>query len=356
MFVNKGVKFIGDKRISYLFMYLYHTGIGSYFLKMKKEVVDRKANPNIDITKFVMAILTIGIHTEPFGFNMWLDYGFGIATRFCVPFFFVASSYFFWIKPRKPLTYIKRILSLYVIWSLIYLPFDLPLLKGMAFEKIVWMYFWEGNGHSLWFLWGSVVAFLMVFLLKKVINSRQVFMVSVVFLVIGCMKSTWAPMINRFLPFEVCDFLGSRNGLFYAFPYVAMGMLIAENPECKGDGKAGQWGMLVLSVMCLIVEGCVLVLHYQTPSRILWLSVLPCTYYFFILVKDADFAVSDKVSCFLRKMSTLIYLGHGLFLILFKELETLRYFSAVFIAVSLLAISVIKLSEKKFFGWMKCLY
>ena len=76
----------------------------------------------------------------------------------------------------------------------------------------------------------------------------------------------------------------------------------------------------------------------------------------FILIKDADVAVPDRISLFLRKMSTLIYLGHGLFLILFKELETWRYFIAVFIAASLLAIGIIKFSEKKYFRWMKCLY
>jgi hypothetical protein len=40
-----------------------------------------KSNGAIDILKFVMAILVVGIHTEPFGFNIWLDWGFGLVTR-----------------------------------------------------------------------------------------------------------------------------------------------------------------------------------------------------------------------------------------------------------------------------------
>lgn len=323
---------------------------------MKTEVVDRKVNASIDITKLLMAILTIGIHTEPFGFDMWLDYGFGIATRFCVPFFFVASSYFFWIKPRKAIIYIKRILSLYVIWSLIYLPFDIPVLKELPAEKILERYLWEGNGHSLWYLWGSLVGFLIVCLLLKIMDSRKVFMVSVVFLLIGCMKSTWAPMINTFLPFEIYDFLGSRNGLFYAFPYVALGMMLAKNPVCKEDGKSGKLGMLLVSVICLAMEGSLMVFHFQTSSRILWFSVLPCTYYFFMLVKDADIVVPDRVSLLLRKMSTLIYLGHGIFLIVFRGLDTWKYFIAVFAASSLLAVVTIKLSETEYFGWMEHLF
>ena len=49
-------------------------------------------NGTIDIAKLFMAVLVIGIHTEPFSFNFWLDKGFGIVTRLCVPFFFVSSG------------------------------------------------------------------------------------------------------------------------------------------------------------------------------------------------------------------------------------------------------------------------
>lgn len=303
-----------------------------------------------------MAILTIGIHTEPFGFNMWLDYGFGLITRFCVPFFFVASSYFFWIKEREMGVYIKRMLSLYVIWSLVYLPFDFPILKGMPVNKILERYFWEGNGHSLWYLWGSVVGFFIVFLLMKVMDSKKVFLVSVGFLLFGCVKSTWAPMVCSFTKLEIHDFLGSRNGLFYAFPYGAMGMLIAKNPVYKDNRRWKNLTMLAVSMACLVMEGGLLVLHFQTPHRILWFSVLPCTYYFFMVVKDIDIAITDKVSLFLRKMSTLIYLGHGLFLILFRELDTWKYFMAVVIASSFLAVGIILLSKTKYFRWMKYLY
>lgn len=197
--------------------------------KMKIEAMDKKVNATIDIAKMLMAILVVGIHTEPFGFNVWLDYGFGIITRFCVPFFFVASSYFFWIKPQEPASYVKRILKLYIIWSLVYLPFDLPVLWNMPVQKILVRYLWIGNEHALWYLWASVVGFLVLYIFMQKMGEKVVFTISVLFLLIGCLKSTWAPMVNRFLPFEIHDYLGSRNGLFYAFPYIALGMMIALN-------------------------------------------------------------------------------------------------------------------------------
>ena len=73
-------------------------------------------------------------------------------------------------------------------------------------------------------------------------------------------------------------------------------------------------------------------------------------------MKDADIRVSDRVSLFLRKMSTLIYLEHGIFLIVFQGLDTWKYFIAVLVASSLLAICIIEISRVRCFHWMKYLY
>ena len=52
----------------------------------------KNENTTIDVFKFIFSILVVGIHTEPFGWNIWLDRGFGIITRLCVPFFFVVGG------------------------------------------------------------------------------------------------------------------------------------------------------------------------------------------------------------------------------------------------------------------------
>ncbi len=54
-----------------------------------------KNKATIDIVKLIMAFLVVDIHTEPFGGIFWLDKGFGIITRMCVPFFSwpVATSF-----------------------------------------------------------------------------------------------------------------------------------------------------------------------------------------------------------------------------------------------------------------------
>lgn len=326
---------------------------------MEKEVTDlEKTNTTIDLIKFLMAILVVGIHTQPFGFNIWLDRGFGIVTRLCVPYFFVASSYFFWIKPKNAELYIKRILKLYFIWSVIYLPFDLGLLRTMPVQNILERYLWSGNDHALWYLWGSVIGFLIVLSLSKFMSGKKVFLISVLFLIIGCMKSTWSPLLHSFTSFEIRDRLGSVNGLFYAFPYIALGMVIAGNQTNRKDEKISKYVLgLFLSFISLSLESLLFILYFHTASTVLWISVLPCTYYLFMLSKNIYISfVSEKTALMLRKMSTLIYVGHSLFLILFKHLDTWKLFIAVVISSLVLAAVIIKLSGKKHFGWMKLLY
>lgn len=112
----------------------------------------------------------------------------------------------------------------------------------------------------------------------------------------------------------------------------------------------------MLSVLLLVIESIIFVLYFHTPSRILWFSVLPCTYYFFMLLKNINITIPYKISLLFRKMSTLIYVEHGLFLILFRELETWKYFIAVLIASSVLALGIVKISEIKYFRWVKHFY
>ena len=125
---------------------------------------DKSINTSIDLVKLIMAILVVGIHTEPLGFNFWLDKGFGIVTRLCVPFFFVSSAYFCWNQNRVATT-VKRMGILYIIWSILYLPFDISTLKEYTIVQLLRQFFWDGNSHALWFLCGSIIGIAIVYYL-----------------------------------------------------------------------------------------------------------------------------------------------------------------------------------------------
>lgn len=163
---------------------------------MQKQKV-QQINSSVDIAKLVMAILVVGIHTEPFHANIWLDRGFGLLTRLCVPFFFITSAYFFFKGRRSLKNYLGRIILLYVFWSLIYLPFDFSELNTMSLPQILRRYLWDGNEHALWYLQGSVIGVVIVYGLRKILSLKAVCIISFVLLVVGCVFSTYIPLVER---------------------------------------------------------------------------------------------------------------------------------------------------------------
>ena len=327
--------------------------------KMGETNTMQKTNSTIDVLKLLMALLVVGIHTEPFGFNLWLDRGFGIITRLCVPFFFITSAYFYWLKDKGAFSYLKRIVLLYVIWSIIYLPFDIASLSTMSVGDILYKYLWEGNGHALWYLCGSAIGFIITYLLLKIFKPKTVLIIGCVVLFIGCLKSTWSPLLEKIFSIEISDWLGSRNGLFYAFPYTALGMCIAKR-DIKGEKKNYDIKPLtiglIVSLFALVIESVLFIIVFKSTSTIMWISVLPCTYFLFMLGNNIDIKLDRNVSLFLRKTSTLIYVSHKLFCYLFYNFQNMVLFLLVAVSTVLFAIVIIQLSKIKKLSWLTYLY
>lgn len=324
---------------------------------MSNNLSIQKTNSTIDIFKVIMALLVVGIHTEPFGFNVWLDRGFGIITRLCVPFFFITSAYFYWLKEKRAFLYLKRIVLLYLIWSVIYLPFDIKEFSSMSVGQILYRFLWDGNEHALWYLCASAVGFIITFLLLKVFKPKAVLIIGILFLVIGCVKSTWAPLAEKLFSVYIPDFLGSRNGLFYAFPYTALGMYIAKKPD-KGKTENIRPAIIgfIASLAALAAESFVFVVWLKTPVTILWLSVFPCTYFLFILSSNIEINLRKDTSLFLRKMSTLIYVSQYLFIPLFKSFHYTGLFILVSASAVIFSAIIIRLSETGYLKPLKYLY
>ena len=318
----------------------------------------QKMNGTIDIVKLLMAILVIGIHTEPFSFNFWLDKGFGICTRLCVPFFFVTSAYFYWRKEKSAKSFLSRIVLLYVIWSVIYLPFDIPVLREMSIPQLLHRFLWAGNEHGLWYLCGTITGFIITYPLLRVIKPHQVLIIAVILLIIGTMKTTYSTALQQMFGVSLPDYLGSRNGLFYGFPYIALGMVTAKSAsQGKTDNRKKLYTGFFISFLLLIIESYLFVIHFKADATILWLSVFPYTYFFFRIVNNIDIQINQKVSYTFRKMSTLLYVSQFLFIpILSRYLSNVVLFLAAVISTVIFSLIIIKLSELRYLSFLKYLY
>src|SRR5688572_928654 len=99
---------------------------------------DKKNYTGVDIVKFIMAVFVIAIHTQPL-YSM-RDTGYfhlyEIIISTAVPYFFMASGYFLFTKINnddqtlddklvKLRQYILKLIKLYLIWTVIYMPITL---------------------------------------------------------------------------------------------------------------------------------------------------------------------------------------------------------------------------------------
>ncbi|MBQ9513396.1 MAG: acyltransferase family protein [Clostridia bacterium] len=143
----------------------------------------------IDLFKLLMAILVIIMHTEPFKYlsiNATLSTFLSGFLSIAVPFFFLSSSFFLFAKFDDDFLsngnfqilkrYLVRLVKLYIIWQLIYLPIEIcaHINNGLSFWEKVFRYammlLFNGGGSfslPLWYLLGSIFCAGIIYLAMK---------------------------------------------------------------------------------------------------------------------------------------------------------------------------------------------
>lgn len=288
----------------------------------------------VDIFKFICAILVIAIHAKPFENNFWLDAGVGLATRFAVPYFFVASGFFLFksVYGRNDATaklkkYELRMIRFYAVWFAIHTLYSI--LRGYIYSPGYYLrhFLLPNNGSILWFLPATMLAVFIVHVLSCVMNTKKVLTLSIVVWLLGYGMSTLAPLfasnaaISGAISFMQSS-IGIQNGIFFGFPYIALSKVLAEEKSEKRM-KRDIMGIL-LSFLCLGAESILVVTRLSPPLTFLWLSALPLTYFTFHLTMTVTLK-ERPVFIAMRKISTLVYVIHPIIIpVLSSMLEIVR--------------------------------
>lgn len=219
-------------------------------------------NNNLDILKVVMAFLVVALHIFPIfklkGLQGLISYEIaGGITRIAVPTFFLISGYFLRNKLNDKaylLKYAKRILLLYVIWQILYLP-DL-----IRFYKLGWFSQFDmilkliyGYWH-LWYLLATVLALGLLYLVRNnSVLSKWTLIISL--LVIGYIFQflIQSNIIKDYLNVKlVYSIIGTtRNFLFFAFPMMLIGTLYDQWSIAISKYKRAYiflWALLIVEV------------------------------------------------------------------------------------------------------------
>lgn len=235
-----------------------------------------------------------------------------ILSPIAVPTFFAVSGFLFFIKKRNVSDlwkYVWRVAKLYLIWTLIYLPFiaceyysrNMVNINGII--DFLKNFFFSGSYFHLWFLPALFVAIVLVFCGSKRLSDRSMIILSIVLFVIGTLVDTYSSL-SSMLTWSgyKAIFITTRNGVFFGLPFVVIGKLVAER---RYEPKISA---LIVSLILLLIEGVYLttVLNKDVVNMSLSSIIVVPTILIFVLNRPSPQIDSKEY----RKMSTLIFCSH----------------------------------------------
>jgi len=216
--------------------------------------MDKKRYVWIDIWKYIFSISVVAIHTQPLiGYeNTTIYRPYYVFINCAVPFFFLASGFLTGIYLIVPL-YVedniqilkKRIIKnfkLYIIWSLIYLPFDIWYYTSGKFSLLYSLvHYMRGfvlmgqhyNSQILWYLLSLVYSLLLIMIMvKRKVSIKGILGISTILYLVSLItdylttEDNFHSGILKNLSIIIRDTIGNGRILSGCF-FVCIGIVIA---------------------------------------------------------------------------------------------------------------------------------
>lgn len=210
----------------------------------------KKQYNGLDAVKFILALLVAQRHIIQIFFDgnsRWRILIGNWLSNLAVPVFFIIAGFFLFRKldeehpdPKIVYRYCARILRLYLVWSVLYLPIDIrnwyygtrDLKEGIT--TYLHSFFFCSTIPQLWYLPALCLACLLVWLAySKGMKLWQILAVSFCFLLAGYLSDNWyynqrfPQALQQLLAWYRRYFITPRNGIFYGSFYVALGLAFA---------------------------------------------------------------------------------------------------------------------------------
>lgn len=299
----------------------------------------KRNDVGIDLIKFMAAFLVVAIHMLPFeDVDAGLSYYFtNTICRVGVPFFFVCSGYYMgerctdWIAVWR---YVLRLLGLYALWTLLYLPQILYQNRqagtwGLSMVKeLVYTFFVTGSYTQFWYFPASIVAVLLLHVLKGRLKLPDWLLAPTFLLlyILGVMGNAYYGFLLKensgLVPFYEGYFRWfetTRGGLFFGLPCVYLGYQLRNRGKTQMERKREQKNRRA----CLYLLGFCICLGLMIWER-WWLlettqytmgdmtfAIGPAVYFLVKAGLYLDFGEGlQKAGLFLRKCSTLVFCSH----------------------------------------------
>jgi surface polysaccharide O-acyltransferase-like enzyme len=277
---------------------------------------------SLDILKIILAIMVVAIHSGFLGDISELGRYLTTAGlfRIAVPIFFVINGFFFFsLPPEKIVTWFKRVIILYLFWTLVYIGYWFRAETINLFEIVrVIKTLLVGHEH-LWYLPAMIGAALVLLPLRK-LSSPALLAIALILYVIGLSiqySGNYHLAANPSLDKVLNSHFVYRNFLFFAFPFFAIGYLLRRTEAYKKFSLASVASMALVAAILLLIES-YLDFKFMVVTKgfdIFLFLIVVCPLIFMAALK-LDIRGESKT---LALYSTGIYFIHPLFISLMKN-------------------------------------
>lgn len=319
----------------------------------------------IDITRVIAAILVIAIHTDPlFHYSQDGNYFLvSVLARIAVPFFFVTSGFFFVskisinhsLKEDLPqvIPVISRLIKLYVIWTLIYFPFQMYIWVKSGESWRYWLVylqkaFFEGSYYTLWYLSALIFAMVFSFVLFKLCKPKIVLGITLILFICGTFMQSYFEILQSkdFISCYYTLFLTTRNGLLFGSFFVSLGMYISYFK--KNRSQKYNIRFFFISFVLLTFEAFNVQHLAFTKGNGMWFMLVPTVYFLFMTLLNINLE-DHFLYRNLRPLSFLMYVSHGIFLLLFSRMfhiDSFLYLMVILSLTCIFSIVILRVSRK----------
>lgn len=341
-------------------------------------MAEKRQYNGLDVVKVLLALAVAARHMIQIFYpaeSKWRLLIGAWLSNLAVPVFFIIAGFFLFGKVERQGTdaggeavysYCWRILKLYLLWSVIYLPIDYSNWYHSQDREIrtavlhyIQSLLFSSTTVQLWYLPALLTACILVWLgYRRGMRVWQLTLAGGILFIIGCIGDNWyfneqlPGELYRFLMGYVRVFMTMRNGVFYGCFFVALGFWFATTRVRIPLGAAVA-GTLV-SLLLMLAE----VIRCSNTNMVF--SSAPAA--FFLFAAASQVRLRDrKLYPRLRRMSEWIYLSHVYFFYLYAQtarwnpLPATKKGITISILVPLLLFSwcMACLSERKSFFWLK---
>ena len=273
-------------------------------------------------------MLVVGIHTHPLStVSEYINFlSVNVFARIAVPYFFMVTGYF--LLPQYigngrrdtgPLVNnIKKAGLLYAAASMLYIPIGIYAgcySQGATVATIARKIVFDGTFYHLWYLPASIIGVLLLYLLGRKFSLRSVLCITAALYFAGLLGDSYyglaqgIPFIGPALDAGFMVFSYTRNGIFYAPVFLAMGAWIAKT-ERRPDMKVSVAGFAA-SMSIMLAEGSILRISGFQRHDSMYIALLPCMFFLFQFLLSRK---GKKINL-LRDVSMWVYILHPLFII-----------------------------------------